>query len=88
MDGQNSYLIPYEIGSFGFAYGNGQEAPENDWSIDLHTATDKFDPARIAYELAKEIYFWFGHSEEVIPYVTTLPDGLKRIDVDQIANIR
>jgi hypothetical protein len=46
-----------------------------------------YNPDRVAFSLIQELYFWFGHSEEAIPYTKESADG-KMIDADQIANIR
>jgi len=65
--------------------GGEKEAPSDSWTKGIIVAAS-FDEDRLAYALAKELYVWFGHSEEAIPYVTDTLEG-KSIDVKRIQTI-
>jgi hypothetical protein len=86
LDGIRTYLPPYGVNSIDFRFGyHAKEAPTDNCSAQLTVEADAYDPDRIAYELVRELYLWFGHEEEVIPY-TKAEDGISKIDVDQIIN--
>ncbi len=86
--GQKSCLLPYGVDTWEWSIGrNALEAPKDSWSIEKVVAVSEFVPKRVAYELVQEAYFWFGHPEEVIPFVKEL-DGTKIVDTDKIAQVR
>lgn len=85
--GGKSFLVPYGIQSINLGAGWGsKEAPEGSCVIERRVSVEGYDPERVAYELIREIYYWFGHEGEVIPY-TKVEDGQKKIDVAQIAGL-
>ncbi len=45
-----------------------KEAPHDPWSKALVIPTEGYNPARVTFQLIREIYSLFGHSEESIPY--------------------
>src|SRR5262249_53503328 len=50
--------------------GGGKEAPVDNWNKSIIVSRSAFDQYRVAFALTKELYFWFGYTEEAIPYVT------------------
>jgi hypothetical protein len=84
LAGTKTFLMPYGIKSIDFLSGRGaKEAPGDIWRTQLAAQTDLYDADRIAYELVRELYIWFGHEDEVIPY-TVVDGGTTRIDAKQI----
>jgi hypothetical protein len=68
-------------------YTGRQEAPANNWaSGDVLVSSESFDPDQVAYRLIREIYIWFGHSDEDIPYLKEEGNSWA-VDTDQIAAI-
>lgn len=68
-------------------YTNHETAPANDWtSSDIFVSTHSFDPEEMAYQLVREIYIWFGLSDEDIPYLKETGNG-RAVDTDNIAEI-
>jgi hypothetical protein len=65
----------------------GHDAPANAWNKEIVVSAASYDPDRAAFLLIREIYLWFGHLEESIPYTRDTPAG-KVIDVDQIIALR
>jgi hypothetical protein len=45
-----------------------------------------FNPGRVAFLVLREIYAWFGHPEEAIPYTSGTGDD-KAIDITTISAI-
>jgi hypothetical protein len=63
------------------------EAPAENWSKELVVPSEGYDPDQVAFSLIRELYVWFGHSEEAIPY--TKDTGVGRvIDAEEIGGIR
>ncbi|HEX5435444.1 MAG TPA: hypothetical protein VFY05_14490 [Candidatus Angelobacter sp.] len=68
--------------------GEGQRgAPADSWVKDHRFEVSSYDPEKTAFALIREIYAWFGYSEEQIPYTKNTPEG-KAIDSNNIANLR
>jgi len=63
------------------------EAPEDTWGKDLAVLSEGYNPDQVAFSLLRELYLWFGHSEEAIPYSKDTEVG-RVIAADQIAGIR
>lgn len=61
-------------------------APEDFFEKVIFTE-DIVDSQKIAYDIIKEIYFWFNHEENVIPYVISDHD-IRKIDTNKIKDIR
>jgi hypothetical protein len=54
---------------------------------EVEVAADSYEPAAVAAILVKEIYHWFGHEEEKIPYMRTV-GNVRHVDTEQIASFR
>ena len=65
--------------------GPAKTAPGDCWVKDIATS-DAYDPDRVAFELVRELYVWFGQTEDVIPYTTEKYDQVV-IDADQLESI-
>lgn len=80
-----TFLSPYGVNSIDYKFSRhgGKEAPTDTWSKQLVVRTDQYDAELLAYEIVRELYVWFGHEEDVIPY-TTAEGGTRKIDVAQI----
>lgn len=89
LDGKNNILPAGPVGER-FSrelYTGHQEAPANNWtSGDVLVSSESFDPNQVAYRLIREIYIWFGHSDEDIPYLKEKGNSWA-VDTDQIAAI-
>jgi hypothetical protein len=70
----------------GFWHGV-REAPTDAWSKEVVVSSEAYDPDQTAFQLIRELYLWFGHSDEAIPYTKGTGDGMA-IDSDQIESIR
>ncbi len=83
--------IPVELpsggvgGNTGF-WGQRREAPSDCWRTDSHIDTAKYDPERVALALLRELYAWFGHTEEDVPFTEGTGDE-KRISTTAIKAI-
>jgi hypothetical protein len=64
-----------------------REAPADTWSAEVLISSDSYDPDCVAFSLIREVYVWFGHSEEAIPY-TKDKGKCRAIDADLIASLR
>jgi hypothetical protein len=84
--GEKAVLVSGPVGKYG-PEGSPRTAPSNSLTVSRRFPTTPYDPASIAFVLAREIYAWFGHAEEAIPYVKNIPSG-KSIDPSQIINVR
>jgi hypothetical protein len=68
-------------------YTGQREAPANNWnSADILVSTESLDPEHVAYQLIRELYVWFGLSDEDIPY-TKAKGNSWAVDIDQLAGI-
>jgi hypothetical protein len=89
LEGKNNRLPSGPIGSditWKF-FATFLQAPEDHWtSAEIQVSSNPFDPDHVAYLLLRELYFWFGHGEEAIPYLKT-DGGRTAVDADQIAGI-
>ena len=65
--------------------GHNREAPKDTWNCSIAIEGD-YNPESIAFQLARELYVWFGHSDEAIPYTKGAGEN-QAIDIDQIARI-
>ena len=64
----------------------GPAAPSDAVVKRLITDTVAFEPDRVAYQLVREIYAWYGLAENSIPFVTVTDEKLV-IDTKAISNI-
>ncbi|MDT7043089.1 ATP-binding protein [Candidatus Nitronereus thalassa] len=61
-------LVPGPLGSFKSIFGADiHDAPESSKKINLEW-NEEITPGVVAYRLARELYVWFGISEDHIPY--------------------
>jgi hypothetical protein len=51
-------------------------APADTWSYKFLVPTEAYNPDRVAFQLIHELYIWFGHSEESIPYKKETESGI------------
>ena len=85
--GVKTGLAPYEAGTYAQLFDHDKkDAPDNAMTIQKRFSTEAYDSTVYAYEMAKEIYLWFGLEEDKIPYVKE-GDGKKFIDVAKIKGI-
>jgi len=61
-------------------------APADTWNYKPLVPAETYNPDRVAFQLARELYLWFGHSEESIPYKKETEAGTVS-DADAIASI-
>lgn len=86
LNGDKTYLLPYGIKSLGFSFSSDRkEAPEDSWNVKLSVEGDVYEADRVAYQLVREFYLWFGQPEDVIPYSKTV-NGKQVIDTDAIVS--
>lgn len=86
LGGQSSRLPSGPVGKdfTWLLYARHLPAPADSWtSGDIIVPAASFDPEQVAYRLVREIYLWFGHSEEDIPYLKDMGDS-KAVDTEQI----
>ena len=74
------------INNVGFTFGS-KPAPSAECSRAVTVDPSTYDPARAAFLLLREVYVWFGHPEDAIPYTTGTGDD-KVVDISGIAAIR
>ena len=48
------------------------------------TMTQEIDPGKVAFDLVSQVYTWFGHDYENIPYASIDDNGQRRINEDAI----
>ncbi len=84
--GEKAVLVSGPVGRYG-PEGSPRTAPSNSKTVSLRFPAKPYNPDSIAFTLVKEIYAWFGHAVEAIPYVKDTPSG-KSIDPDQIINVK
>ena len=66
--------------------GPPMEAPADTWSYKYLVPSESYNPDRVAFQLIHELYIWFGHSEESIPYKKETEAGIVS-DADAIATV-
>ena len=76
-DGVKTKLGPYGPASMAQMFDDSlREAPRDVATLQRQFATENIEPARTAFQVARELYLWFGHAEETIPYVTRVGSEL------------
>ena len=85
-DSNGTSLPAGPINNVGFTF-SPKPAPTAEWSRTITVDPSTYDPARAAFLLLREIYVWFGHPEEAIPYTTGTGDE-KVVDISGITAIR
>jgi hypothetical protein len=88
LEGKKTRLPAGAVGTYSWGFGTGmREAPEDNWGTSIPVESAPFDPDRVAFLLIRELYVWFGHSEDEIPYTKGNGDA-RVVDANQIAGIR
>lgn len=85
-DSKRTSLPAGPVNNLGWTLGS-KPAPTAEWSRTIDIDPSTYDPARAAFLLLREVYVWFGHPEEAIPYTTGTRDD-KVVDVSGIRTIR
>ena len=85
-DSTGTSLPAGPINNQGWTIGS-KPAPSAEWSRTISLDPTSYEPARAAFLLLREVYVWFGHSEEAIPYTTGTEDD-KSVDVAGIVAIK
>jgi hypothetical protein len=84
-DSEGTSLPAGPINNYGWTF-DSKPAPAAAWSRTISVNASAYDPARAAFLLLREVYVWFGHPEEDIPYSTYAGEE-KVVDVAAIAAI-
>lgn len=88
LEGQKVLLRSGSVQRFPALEGGARkEAPSDAWSKEFVVESGSYNPDEVAFRMIREIYLWFGHAEEAIPYTTEI-EGMKVIDAAQIERIR
>lgn len=85
QNGEATALPAGQINNMGWTFGS-KPAPGPAWSRSITVEASPFDPARAAFLILREVYVWFGHPEEDVPYTVGTGDQ-KVIDTKAIAGI-
>src|SRR6266542_4038290 len=85
-DSEGTALPAGPINNLGRTFGS-KPAPATAWSRTITVDASTYNPARAAFLLLREVYVWFGHPEEEIPYTTGTGDE-KVVDISAITAIR
>lgn len=86
LNGNKSFLVPYAVNSWAFmspSHFEMNEAPDTTMTKFIQFPADKFSVGKVAFEVLKEIYLWFGLNEDEIPY-TKVEGNLKTVDPEKI----
>ena len=84
QDGVKSSLVPHHVNNYDYLFERDkQNAPDDNGTVAKVFSTENFDAAAIGFEVAKEVFLWFGIEEDKIPYTKT-ENGLKMIDTQAI----
>lgn len=86
LNKQKTRLGSGPVGKFWPLGMGGLEAPSDTWRREILVSSGAYNAEKVAFLLIRELYLWFGHSEEAIPYTKDTADG-KEIDAAQIVQI-
>lgn len=64
-----------------------RRAPDTGGLFAIRSSVSNFRPGKIAFELIREVYRWFGFEDDKIPYTMQIEDH-KEINPEAIKNIR
>jgi len=77
-------LIPGPVGSHAWTFGTDiARAPDSRKRFDVAYHGAQINPGRVTFDLARQLYHWFGLDDEAIPYRKQAGDK-KEIDPEQI----
>lgn len=85
-DSAGTSLPAGPMNNLGLTFGS-KPAPSDEWSRTISLDPTTYQPERAAFLLLREIYAWFGHPEEAIPYTTGTGDD-KSVDLAGITAVR
>jgi hypothetical protein len=77
-------LTPGGLNSAGYQWNmHPREAPAGnaEFTVDL---AGEWKPGEVAYQRAAQVYRWFGHTDEDVPYVDEAKDGTRTISNERI----
>lgn len=84
-NGEETTLPAGGVNNLGGTFGQ-KPAPAPQWSRTIIVDAATYDPERTAFLVLREVYVWFGHTEEDVPY--TKKEGDERmIDTTAITSI-
>jgi hypothetical protein len=86
VDGEGTSLPAGTINNLGWTWGS-KPAPAPACSRTINVEAPSYDPGRASFLLLREVYVWFGHAEEDIPYTSGAGDS-RVIDAVAITAIR
>lgn len=87
LDGVKNQLAPNAAGSFEHRSGyGGRVAPDDRMAVVRKIDADNYDAGRVAFQILREIYSWFGLEEDKVPYTTRDGTGAA-VDPAQIVNL-
>lgn len=87
LGNNKSYLLPYHLESGAQMFSvDRHDSPENNGRVDITVPAEGFKPIAITYQLAQEIYLWFGLGEDKIPYMKD-EGGVRVFDTSPISKI-
>ena len=85
-DSKGTSLPAGPVNNLGWTSGS-KPAPTAEWSRTITIDPSTYDPARVAFLLLREVYVWFGHPDEAIPYTTSTGND-RLVDIAGITAIR
>jgi len=87
LNNRKNNLVPYGIRNHKNWFNDDLKyAPKDNWNKDIEITLDSYNEASISFVIVKEIYLYFGHEIEKIPYTKKI-DSKRIIDIEQIKNI-
>lgn len=84
---QPSRLAPGPLHLLAQRVGPTRPAPNSNFESRYRANTFAIHPGAVAYNLVREVYFWFGYDIDDIPYLEER-DGTRLVSADQICNAR
>jgi hypothetical protein len=85
------FLIPDTVSSWAFTTTDGRKDAPEESMVRVTTAdtdTLRLTPAYVAYNLVRQVFYWFGVEEEHIPYTSQSSTGERFVDQDLIIHSR
>ena len=77
-------LTPGGLKSAGYQWNTyPKEAPAGTAEFTVDVAGE-WKSGEVAYQLAAQVYRWFGHTDEDVPYVEEAKDGTRTISKERI----
>ena len=76
---QSLVMVPHQLGAAGALNPANQHSAPDSYKDIVQAASDAYDPQEVAYNLRRELYFWFSFTEPEVPYATE-EDGRRVTD--------